>query len=153
MLDEGSQELHFNLELLSTTIENIPQAVRVVDRDLRLVSWNRRYQELFEYPDGMLYVGGGVADLIRYNAERGELGPGDIDVQVEKRVAYLRQGSAHVSERVRPNGQGIELRGQPLPGGGYGRPYPDIRETNRAEQALRVPHQQDRRRAVRVQRE
>src|SRR3546814_16055482 len=100
MLDEGSQELHFNLELLSTTIENIPQAVRVVDRDLRLVSWNRRYQELFEYPDGMLYVGRGVADLIRYNAERGELGPGDIDVQVEKRVAYLRQGSAHVSEQI-----------------------------------------------------
>src|SRR3546814_10705691 len=101
MLDEGSQELHFNLELLSTTIENIPQAVRVVDRDLRLVAWNRRYQELFEYPDGMLYVGRGVADLIRYNAERGELGPGDIDVQVEKRVAYLRQGSRseeHTSE-------------------------------------------------------
>lgn len=85
----------------------------------------------------MLYVGRAVADLIRYNAERGELGPGDIDAQVEKRVAYLRQGSAHVSERVRPNGQVIELRGQPLPAGGYVSTYTDISEYKRVEQALR----------------
>ncbi|PKM15816.1 MAG: hybrid sensor histidine kinase/response regulator [Gammaproteobacteria bacterium HGW-Gammaproteobacteria-2] len=141
MLDEASQELRFNRELLSTTIENIPQAVSVVDRDLRLVAWNRRYQELFEYPDGMLYVGRAVADLIRYNAERGELGPGDIDAQVDKRVAYLRQGSAHVSERVRPNGQVIELRGQPLPAGGYVSTYTDISEYKRVEQALRVANE------------
>src|SRR3546814_4623041 len=89
----------------------------------------------------MLYVGRGVADLIRYNTERGELGPGDIDVQVEKRVAYLRQGSAHVSERVRPNGQVIELRGQPLPGGGYVSTYTDISEYKRVEQALRVANE------------
>ncbi|MDP1696768.1 MAG: PAS domain-containing hybrid sensor histidine kinase/response regulator [Xanthomonadaceae bacterium] len=141
MLDEASQELRFNRELLSTTIENIPQAVSVVDRDLRLVAWNRRYQALFEYPDGMLYVGRAVADLIRYNAERGELGPGDIDAQVDKRVAYLRQGSAHVSERVRPNGQVIELRGQPLPAGGYVSTYTDISEYKRVEQALRVANE------------
>lgn len=137
MLDEASQELRFNREPLSTTIENIPQAVSVVDRDLRLVAWNRRYQELFDYPDGMLYVGRPVADLIRYNAERGELGPGDIAAQVEKRVAYLRDGSPHVSERVRPNGQVIELRGQPLPAGGYVSTYTDISDYKRVEQALR----------------
>lgn len=137
MLDEASQELRFNRELLSTTIENIPQAVSVVDSTLRLVAWNRRYQDLFEYPDGMLYVGRPVADLIRYNAERGELGAGDIGAQVEKRVAYLREGSPHVSERVRPNGQVIELRGQPLPGGGYVSTYTDISDYKRVEQALR----------------
>ncbi len=137
MLDEASQELCFNRELLSTTIENIPQAVSVVDRELRLVAWNRRYQDLFGYPDGMLYVGRPVADLIRYNAERGELGAGDIGAQVEKRVAYLREGSPHVSERVRPNGQVIELRGQPLPGGGYVSTYTDISDYKRVEQALR----------------
>ena len=33
--------------------------------DMRLVAWNRRYQQMFGYPDGMLYVGRPVADLIR----------------------------------------------------------------------------------------
>src|SRR5690606_33525283 len=116
---------------------NLSQAVSVVDRDLRLVAWNRRYQEMFDFPAGMLYVGRPVADLIRYNAERGELGPGDVEQQVAKRVEYLRQGSPHVFERVRPNGQVIEMRGQPLPGGGYVTTYSDVTAYKQAEQALR----------------
>lgn len=137
VLDEASQELRFNRELLSSTLENIPQAVSVVDRNLRLVAWNRRYGELFGYPEGMLYIGRPVADLIRHNAERGEIGVVDIEAEVQKRVAYLRQGSPHVSERVRPNGQVIELRGQPLPGGGYVTTYSDISDYKNAERALR----------------
>ena len=137
LLDEASHELRFNREILSATLENLSQAVSVVDRDLRLVAWNRRYQQMFEYPDGMLYVGRPVADLIRYNAERGELGPGDIEDQVGKRVAYLREGSPHVFERVRANGQVIEMRGQPLPGGGYVTTYSDITDYKLSEQALR----------------
>ncbi|KFN45890.1 hybrid sensor histidine kinase/response regulator [Arenimonas metalli] len=137
LLDEASHELRFNREILSATLENLSQAVSVVDRDLRLVAWNRRYQHLFEYPEGMLYVGRPVADLIRYNAERGEMGAGDADEQVAKRVAYLREGSPYVFERVRANGQVVEMRGQPLPGGGYVTTYSDVTDYKRAEQALR----------------
>ena len=137
LLDEASHELRFNREILSATLENLSQAVSVVDRDLRLVAWNRRCQELFEYPDGMLYVGRPVADLIRYNAERGEMGAGDTETQVSKRVAYLRQGSPHVFERVRANGQVVEMRGQPLPGGGYVTTYSDVTDYKQVEQALR----------------
>lgn len=137
LLDEASHELRFNREILSATLENLTQAVSVVDRDLRLVAWNRRYQQMFEYPDGMLYVGRPVADLIRYNAERGEMGPGPVEEQVAKRVTYLRGGSPYVFERVRANGQVIEMRGQPLPGGGYVTTYSDITDYKRAEQALR----------------
>lgn len=137
LLDEASHELRFNREILSATLENLSQAVSVVDRDLRLVAWNRRYQQMFEYPDGMLYVGRPVADLIRYNAERGEMGPGPVEEQVAKRTTYLREGSPYVFERVRANGQVIEMRGQPLPGGGYVTTYSDITDYKRAEQALR----------------
>ena len=49
----------------------------------------------------------------------------------------MRAGSPHVFERVRANGQVIEMRGQPLPGGGYVTSYNDITDFKRAEQALR----------------
>lgn len=137
VLDEAGQELRFNREILSTTLENISAGVSVVDPEMRLVAWNRRYQQMFGYPDGMLYVGRPVADLIRYNAERGELGDGDVDAQVGKRIAYMRAGSPHVFERVRSDGQVIEMRGQALPGGGYVTSYNDITDFKRAEQALR----------------
>ncbi|MGJ4729932.1 NahK/ErcS family hybrid sensor histidine kinase/response regulator [Luteimonas sp. SDU101] len=140
VLDEAGQELRFNREILSNTLENIDQGVSVVDGDMCLVAWNRRYQQLFDYPDGMLYIGRPVADLIRYNAERGELGPlgaEEIEAEVGKRIEYMRAGSPHVSERVRANGQVLELRGQPLPGGGYATSYSDVTDYKRAERELR----------------
>jgi len=140
LLDEAGQELRFNREILSSTLENIDQGVSVVDREMRLMAWNRSYQRLFRYPDGMLYVGRPVADLIRFNAEHGELGElteGDIQDQIEKRIGYMRDGSPYVSERVRGNGQVLELRGQPLPGGGYVTSYSDVTDYKRVERELR----------------
>ncbi|RBG20682.1 hybrid sensor histidine kinase/response regulator, partial [Xanthomonas oryzae pv. oryzae] len=136
VLDEAGQELRFNREILSTTLENISAAVSVVDPDMRLTAWNRRYQQLFGYPDGMLYVGRPVADLIRYNAERGELGEGDIEDQIDRRIRHMRVGSPHVFERTRSDGKVIEMRGQALPGGGYVTSYNDITDYKRAERAL-----------------
>jgi CheY-like chemotaxis protein len=109
----------------------------VVDADMRLVAWNRRYQQMFDYPDGMLYVGRPVADLIRWNAERGELGAGDIEAQSSRRArAPARRPAARVRARAR-NGQVIEMRGQALPGGGYVTSYSDITDYKRAERELR----------------
>ncbi len=137
LLDEAGQELRFNREILSTTLENISAGVSVVDPDMRLVAWNRRYQQMFGYPAGMLYVGRPVADLIRYNAERGELGDGDVDLHVSKRIEHMRAGTPHVFERVRADGTVFEMRGQALPGGGYVTSYNDITAYKHAEQALR----------------
>jgi len=136
VLDEAGQELRFNREILSTTLENISAAVSVVDPDMRLTAWNRRYQQLFGYPDGMLYVGRPVADLIRYNAERGELGDGDVEDQIHRRISHMRAGTPHVFERTRADGKVIEMRGQALPGGGYVTSYNDITDYKHAERAL-----------------
>ncbi len=136
VLDEAGQELRFNREILSTTLENISAGVSVVDPDMRLTAWNRRYQQMFGYPDGMLYVGRPVADLIRYNAERGELGEGDIELQIARRIGHMRAGTPHVFERTGADGKVIELRGQALPGGGYVTSYNDITDFKQAEQAL-----------------
>lgn len=137
VLDEAGQELRFNREILSTTLENISAGVSVIGPDMRLRAWNRRYQQIFDYPRGMLYVGCPVADLIRYNAQRGELGAGDPDEQVAKRISYMQAGSQHVFERKRADGSVIEMRGQSLPGGGYVTSYNDITDFKQAELALR----------------
>ncbi len=143
LLDEASQELRFNRQVLSTTLENISQGVSVVDADMRLIAWNRRYQEMLGYPDGMLYVGRPIAELIRWNAERAELSIADpsilddIEEQVRRRLGHLQAAQPYVYQRVRSSGQVIEMRGQPLPGGGYVTSFSDITDYKRAEQALR----------------
>ncbi len=157
LLDEASQELSFNRQVLSTTLENISQGVSVVDAELRLIAWNRRYQEMLNYPDGMLYVGRPIADLIRWNAERGELSARDSDEgsidksnitnnsidsnsvneRVRRRLDHLRAGKPYMFERVRSNGQVFDIHGQPLPGGGYVTSFSDVTDYKRAERALR----------------
>jgi Na+/proline symporter/signal transduction histidine kinase len=136
LMDEASQELRFNRELLSTTLENVSQGISVVDGEMRLVAWNRRYVELFDYPEGMVYVGLPVADLIRWNAEHGECGPGEVDEHVGKRIRYMRAGSPHVFQRIRPDGTVIEMRGRALPGGGFVTTFTDVTAYKSVEQAL-----------------
>lgn len=137
VLDEAGQELRFNREILHTTLENIAAGVSVVDPAMCLVAWNGRYQSMFGYPDGMLYVGRPVADLIRYNALRGEVGgQGDVEAQIARRIAHMRAGTPHVFERVRTDGKVFEMRGQALPGGGYVTSYNDITEFKRVEREL-----------------
>jgi PAS domain-containing protein len=115
MLDEAGQELRFNRGILAATLENMSQGVSVVDRGMHLIAWNRRYQEMFEVPDGLLYVGRPVADLIRYNAERGELGPGDVEVQIANAWTPCGLGTPHVCTSVRAGGWSLRCAGDPCP--------------------------------------
>jgi len=136
LLDETSQELRFSRQLLQATMENVTQGICVVDAQLRIVAWNRRYLELFEYPEGLVGVGRAVEELLRWNAKHGELGSGDPDLQVERRLAHLRAGTSYTYQRVRRNGRVYSIHGQPMAGGGFVTTYTDITEFKRHEQAL-----------------
>jgi len=137
LFDEASQKLRFNRELLETMMDNLPQGVCVVNADMRLVAWNQRYLDLFEYPPGFVFAGKSVEELIRFNATRGWCGPGDVEALVLKRLDYMRAGSPHTSERRRTDGRVIELRGQPLPDGGFVTTFSDVTSHKRTEESLR----------------
>ncbi|BBN82748.1 sensor histidine kinase [Pseudoalteromonas sp. A25] len=124
--DETTQALQFNQNLLYTSLENLSHGISVVDKDLNLVAWNKRYSEMFAYPEGFLEVGLPIEKVIRFNAQRGECGPGDIERLVDKRVQHLRNGTPHHFIRHRRDGQVYEMRGNPLPEGGFVTSFSDI---------------------------
>jgi PAS domain-containing protein len=63
IVGEASRDLRFNQRVLETSLENMDQGISVVDAQLRLVAWNRRYAELFGYPESLLKVGTPIAEL------------------------------------------------------------------------------------------
>ncbi len=136
LIDQAAHEVEFNRDLVRATMENISQGVSVVDKNLKLVAWNQPYVDMFEYPVGFLYPGQPIAEVIRYNAERGEFGPGDVDAKVAKRVGHLRVGTRHAFERVRPNGMVLKTFGNPMPGGGYVTTFTDVTEDRWRAQAI-----------------
>ncbi|MGL6052420.1 MAG: hybrid sensor histidine kinase/response regulator, partial [Aeromonas salmonicida] len=127
----------FNRGLLQGAIEHMGQGISVVDRELKLVAWNRRYIELFHYPPGLIQMGRSIEEIIRYNAEQGLCGPGDIEAQVARRVAFMQRGSPHISARERPDGRVIEMQGNPMPAGGFVMTFTDITPFRDAERVLR----------------
>ena len=136
LFDDTTQAIQFSRKILFSTLEHLSQGVSVVDRELKLVAWNKAYLEMFDYPDAMVRIGRPVADIVRFNAERGLCGPGSADEHVEKRIMHIKNGTAHVFQRVRPDGKVIEMRGNPIPGGGFVTSFTDISEHVKAVQAL-----------------
>jgi signal transduction histidine kinase/CheY-like chemotaxis protein len=115
--------------LLEATIESMLQGVSVVDAQLRLMAWNTRYEQMFAYPQRLLYVGMPVARLYRFNVERGVIHRRrSIDDEVETRLEWLRKGNPYRFERQLPDGRTIEIRGEPMPLGGFVTTYSDVTE-------------------------
>jgi len=137
IVEEASHASSFNRDLLESTLENVYEGISVIDRRLRLVAWNRRYAELFRYPEDLLRPGTPVEHLIRHNARLGRCGDGDVEELVARRVSHMRGSDPHVFERVWNDGLVLEIRQNPLPGGGFVTSFSDITEHKRIETALR----------------
>ena len=69
--DASTQRQEFSQNLLQSAIENAGEGISIIDGELNLVAWNKRYLELFQYPEELVYVGSPIAQLIRFNVERG----------------------------------------------------------------------------------
>lgn len=137
IVSEASQVLRFNQQILEAALENMSQGISVVDHDLRLVAWNRRYAELFGFPETLLQVGRPIADLTAFALRRLAPPEADLTAMVARRLAWMRRGTAHLSERVFPDGSVIEIRGNPMPSGGFVATFTDVTAFRRAESALR----------------
>ena len=137
IMDEAAELIQFNHQLLQTSIETISHGICVVDKALNIVAWNSTYVRLFDYPDGLIQLGRPIADVYRYNARRGYYTGDDLEASVQRRVALLQQGGPHRFERELPDGTWIEVRGNPMPGGGFVSTYLDITEAKMDERALR----------------
>ena len=126
--ENTSAEPRQRYDMLQAGLDLLDQGITVFDGDLRLVAWNRTFLQLLEFPDELAFVGAPFESFIRHNAERGEYGPGDRETQIAERVAAARNFSPHVTERQRPNGRVLQLRGEPLPNRGFVTLYSDVTE-------------------------
>ena len=127
----------FDMDFVQQSLDSMSQGLSVtkmVDGELQIVLCNTQFIDLLDFPGEFAELPRPFGDFIRYNAERGEYGAGDIDQQVEERVDLARKFAAHAFQRTRPDGTVIEIVGKPLPSGdGFVSTYTDITERDQAE--------------------
>ncbi len=133
-----AQELERKSELLQTVVESIGQGLSAFDENLGLVAWNRRFLDMLLFPEELGREGRPFADFMRYNAERGDYGPCDVEALVAQRVELARGSAPHRFERTLPDGRVIEVSAHPIPHGGFVSTVTDITERKRDEDELRA---------------
>lgn len=124
-------------EVLRTVLDTLDHAVTAFDKDLRLIAWNRHVNDLLEIPSEIIRHNEPLETFFRFNALRGEYGPGDSDEQVKARIELTRDFKAHKFIRERNDGTFIEVTGNPMPDGGFVTTYGDVTERLQNESELR----------------
>jgi PAS domain S-box-containing protein len=137
IVEERTLALQQRQAELRVTFDNMGDGVAMFDAGLRLVAWNRNFQELLGLPDDFLSQPHAYAEYIRYLAKSGEFGR-DSDPEAELRRYTENVGRHYSFERTRPDGTILEVRHNPVPDGGFVLIYSDITERKRSEGEIRA---------------
>lgn len=135
LFGETTKALRFKQQTLSTSFEYISSGISVVDKDMRLVAWNSRYEEIFDYPRSMLYVGISLDDVMRFNVSRHLFD--ENERVVSQRFNDMLEGKEYRIECRHHSGKVFDVKGRPLPDGGYVTTYDDITSLIEIQQGLK----------------
>lgn len=116
---------------MSSMIENIARHMRaedfaggiepgisVFDDEFRLVHFNQKYLEIFDFPPELVRIGCSLEGLIRNVAERGLYGDGNIEQLVQGRLEERRQPGNRRVEWLRECDRVVEMFWRQVPGVG-----------------------------------
>ncbi|WP_162913134.1 PAS-domain containing protein [Rhodospirillaceae bacterium SYSU D60014] len=149
-IDQGRRENRRHLEVIAAkneqleklaalqhaTLDSVGEGISVFDKDLKLVIWNRTYAAMHDFPETLLRPGLSFVDLLRFNAKRGDYAPRPAEEVIAERLAAAMRCDRTPTEYTRPGGRVLELRRNPMPGGGFVSSARDITERKRTEREL-----------------
>ena len=126
---DPTQLLHAGLDALSF-------GFAVFDQDLLLITSNKAFRKLRGYPAALCKPGTEIIELYRFNAARGDYGPGNVEAHAKSRLARVRRGHKHELEYELATGRILNIQYGPISHGGLLMTYADITERKRAEQEV-----------------
>ena len=133
LLDQASEALQYNQDILQTALSQMDQGVAVFDSSDRLAIWNRRFRNLLDLPEQVGQVGYPLSEIIAILTERGHLPPEDSDTVI-RRIKTLDTPFSLVLDGGR---RIIEVRSNTMPDDGIVATFTDMTDRVAAAQALR----------------
>jgi PAS domain-containing protein len=123
--------------LISSTLEHVDQGLIVYDSELTILAMNGRVKELLSIPPGILMVGAGLQDFVRFCAERGDYGPGDAEALIAERMEIARRTSGDYSvDRLFEDGRIVACARRFTGDGRFIATYTDVTEWRQSQRDL-----------------
>ncbi len=139
---ESEAALQSKSMLLEATLDRMEQGIMMVNAERVVEVCNRRAMELLDLPRELMASRPTFGQVLAHQWASDEFVHSPDDV-----LDFVRGGGIldrpHRYDRLRPNGQVIEIQSVPIEGGGVVRTYADITERRRNEERIRHMAQHD----------
>jgi diguanylate cyclase (GGDEF)-like protein len=124
-------------ETIQGVLDNMDPGITLFSAELKLLSHNDRYIELFDLPPDLIVEGVRLADILQQMAINGEFGEETSESEIAERFNLFKSAETFRVDHARPTGRVIEIRGGPMPGGEFIASYTDITDRKNMEEELR----------------
>lgn len=138
---------HLAADEFLSALDFMPIGMSIVDTNLQIRYCNAAFIQLLDFPQDLIAPGMSMELLFRYNAQRGDYGPGDAEQQVQSRMALAAQFQPHEFTRTRSDGRILKIIGRVMYDAsgqltGFVSLYEDITREKSYEQKLEKQHQE-----------
>jgi two-component system, NtrC family, sensor kinase len=146
-MDTTKRFQHLDVDEFLTSLDFLPIGMSIVDTHLQLRYCNTAFAQLLDFPEDLIHPGTSMETLFRYNAQRGDYGPGDVNEQVQSRMALSAKFEPHQFTRTRSDGRILQIIGRVMydQAGqliGFVSLYEDITKEKTNEQELERQHRE-----------
>jgi len=136
-LTAAEDELSRRAEEMAAMLASIRHGVLLWGADRRLIASNAVVAELMNHPPGLLTPGRSQDEILDSMERRGNFGEGPAAQAVPEGLRQRDRSTNYVRTVPSQSGRVIEIRSDPIPGGGWVSTYTDVTETHRTEEELR----------------
>jgi len=141
LVEARTGELEQRTGLLQAILGSMTQGIAAFDKELKLIAWNEQFLKIRDYPRELTHEGAHFEKFMAFDANRNEFGLEDPELNVQQQIARSLKFEVHEFERQRPDGTFIEVRGGPIPGGGFVSTFTNITERKKAEEQISLQRQ------------
>ncbi|GEM_PF-3475154 len=134
---DTERHLRHTTEMLRATVDSLPAGVLSYDQNFNCTVVNSQFNQVMRFPPGLVQEGHSLDDGLRFQAARGDFGPGAVEDWMAWARDYAFEPMPQGYEMRLPDGHVLYVRRSRLPDGGMVAVYVDVTIQAEAEAQLR----------------
>ena len=131
-----AESLEARFRMLEHAVAHMDQGLLVLDRERRVVFWNKRYEDLWGFPPGFVAVGMPLTDIVRFDVARRKLPSREAEMLLQQRLEGSIAPEAPVEVALPDFDRILRIDLLQLPEGGSVVTFTDVTVARRQAEAL-----------------